>query len=120
MNLFVYRYLTVFAFIFTVSLSLSGISIAQNEEISIRIIDSLQMDGTIKIEQDSSVLRLLNNQVLLNQQSGGIPNGYRIQVFSASGNDAREKAINFKELFLENHPDFDREEIYQLYTCQRV
>jgi len=71
--------------------------------------------GKITIVQDSSIYRMMQTSKEINQHQNGIPNGYRIQIFSASGNQAREDAIKFKEDFLLLHPEFDEDEIYQLY-----
>jgi hypothetical protein len=79
------------------------------------IIDSVQNTGRIVIYQDTSITRLLKRQDQVNIRFGGIPNGYRIQIFSVSGNDAREKAREFNNRFLNNHPEFSPDEIYQLY-----
>ena len=103
-------------FVIFVSLfAFAHFSFSQNFDENIPIVDTIQNEGSIRIIQDSSVNNLLNRQLLLNKKQDGIPNGYRIQVFSVSGNDAREKAIEFKEKFLEYHTEFEREQVYQLY-----
>ncbi len=102
-------------FFLFISLVLSNtFSIAQNTDI-FEVLDSAGESGKITIIQDSSVYNIMQKQIQINKNNKGIPNRYRIQIFSSSGNKARENAIEFKEEFLENHPEFERAEIYQLY-----
>lgn len=87
---------------------------AQNHDI-FQVLDSNEYGGKISIYQNSSVYNTMQKQILINKKIGGIPKAYRIQIFSSSGNQAREKAIGFKKAFIENHPEFESTEIYLLY-----
>ena len=108
-RVFVYFWLII-VFIFSIQL-LS----AQDFDDNPPIIDSIQNTGKIAIFQDSSVTKMLNRQILINEKYKGIPNGYRIQIFSVSGNDAREKALKFKDNFVEYHTAFKAKDVYELY-----
>ncbi len=60
-------------------------------------------DGKIAINQDEVIRNLVLNHILFNKQIDGIP-GYRIRIFSESGQSAREKAEEAKQEFEENYP----------------
>ena len=53
-------------------------------------------DGKIAINQDEAIRNLVLNHILFNKQIDGIP-GYRIRIFSESGQSAREKAEEGKQ-----------------------
>ncbi|NOZ46132.1 MAG: S49 family peptidase [Chlorobi bacterium] len=89
-------------------------TVAQNADI-FELLDSNNNQGSIVIFQDSSIYNLMAKQQFINNKINGIQNGYRIQIFSASGYDARKKILSFKENFLDNYPEFDQNEVYQLY-----
>lgn len=61
--------------------------------------------GTIKIRQDSSITRLVNKYLDFCDIAKGFP-GYRIRIFSNSGNNAREQATSCKNKFEAAYPDF--------------
>ena len=70
--------------------------------------------GQIKIYQSQSVESLVNRFVSIHQKQRGIK-GYRIQIFSASGQQAREAANKNRSQFVSIYPDFDYRLIYPLY-----
>lgn len=80
-----------------------------------KVLDSINYGGKITIYQDSSVYNTMQKQLLINKRINGIQKGYRIQIFSSSGNQARVKAKNYKETFIKNHPEFESSEVYQIY-----
>ena len=57
----------------------------------------------------------MNKQNLINIKNKGLPDGFRIQIYSATGNDAREKAEEYMTKFLEDNPQFEPSDIYQIY-----
>ncbi|MBE9466961.1 MAG: SPOR domain-containing protein [Bacteroidetes bacterium] len=70
--------------------------------------------GHINIYQSQSVENLVNKFISIHQRQRGI-NGYRIQIFTASGQDARQVANNKRSEFVSIYPDFDYRLIYSLY-----
>ncbi|RLD60442.1 MAG: hypothetical protein DRJ01_09655 [Bacteroidetes bacterium] len=70
--------------------------------------------GQINIYQSKSIETLVNKFISINKKQRGIK-GYRIQIFSASGQQAREEAKNVRTEFISNYPDFDYRLIYPLY-----
>ena len=62
--------------------------------------------GRIEIVQPVQVENLLKMQVANNKLQTGIP-GYRIQIFSLSGNTARQKAIDARTTFMKNYPEIE-------------
>jgi len=57
--------------------------------------------GSVTITQDASVKSLVNKHIEINKKGEGSP-GYRIRIFSDSGNDARKKAENIASEFEKN------------------
>lgn len=60
--------------------------------------------GTVTIYQDKLVDELVQKQVKLNE-SGNSQEGYRIQIFSDSGNNSKAKAQTAMDEFLSKHPE---------------
>jgi len=60
--------------------------------------------GTITIYQDRLVEELIQKQVKLNE-AGDNEEGYRIQIFSDSGNNSKAKAQSAMDEFLAQHPE---------------
>lgn len=108
-----FRVLTMSILLFHICINTN---LAQNPDI-FEVLDSIEYGGKITIYQDSSVYNTMQKQILINKKIGGILKGYRIQILMSSGNQAREKAIRFKEVFIENHPEFESTEIYLLYQA---
>ncbi|MFA6923085.1 MAG: SPOR domain-containing protein [Bacteroidales bacterium] len=63
-----------------------------------------QNEGNVEIIQDSKIDELVKLHINFNEHSKGI-NGYRIQIFFDSGNNARNKAEKVKHDFLNKYPD---------------
>ena len=72
-------------------------------------------NGELNIEQDSSITNLLNKAVAIDSKTKGIPQGYRIQIFSASGINARDEMNQVKKQFMQLYPDFNYNQIYSVY-----
>lgn len=84
----------------------------------LNIFTLLQQDkngGEIVINQDSSITNLVLKDIELNSKVKGIADGFRIQIISVSGRNAREESTVAKEKFLSIYPDFDVQQIYTLY-----
>ncbi len=60
--------------------------------------------GTVTIYQDKLVDELVQKHVILNE-SGDSQDGYRIQIFSDSGNNSKTKAQTAMAEFLSKHPE---------------
>ncbi len=70
--------------------------------------------GQINIYQSQSIKFLVNKFISIHSKQRGIK-GYRIQIFSASGQQARESANKMRSQFISIYPDFDYNLIYPLY-----
>lgn len=57
-----------------------------------------QTQGNVTVTQPDEVSRLLKKHIAVNEKTDGIP-GYRIQIFSDSGNNSKRKAMRSKAKF---------------------
>ncbi|MBI9067637.1 MAG: SPOR domain-containing protein [Salinivirgaceae bacterium] len=71
--------------------------------------------GVIEIYQDPSLHVLIDRSERINKKEG--LSGYRIQMFSGSGQDAREEARELSIKFIELFPDFDARLMYPEYNA---
>jgi hypothetical protein len=62
--------------------------------------------GQIEIIQPVQIENLLKMQIANNRKQEGIP-GYRINIFSDSGQTARQKAYDTRSNFMKNFPDIE-------------
>ncbi|MDP4184035.1 MAG: SPOR domain-containing protein [Bacteroidota bacterium] len=69
--------------------------------------------SNLTIRQDPRIDSLLNRHIRQNQKTHVSGSGYRIQIYTASGAGAREKAINIKTQVLTDDPDMD---VYVQFT----
>ena len=60
--------------------------------------------GKINILQDEEIKSLINRYTESRRKDGKIP-GYRIRIFSNSGQPARQKAMNERNRFVELYPE---------------
>lgn len=100
------QYLLIILFIH--SLLLSGY--CQDEDIFSKV-QGKSESGEVIIRQDSSIKNLVNKYAGYCQTAKGFP-GYRIRIFSNSGNNARIQAKNVKSKFETAHPDFESYLVY--------
>lgn len=70
-----------------------------------------QNTGKIEIFQDPRLDLLIQKHKILNEKINGIP-GFRLQIFSESGTNSRNKALKIKEDFIEKFPGQD---VYLLF-----
>ena len=68
--------------------------------------------GTIAIYQDSSLLRLFNKHISINQNDINL-SGWRIQIYNSSGKEAREEANEVRNKFMNSYFDTKAYLIYQ-------
>ncbi len=83
----------------------------------IAIVFSLQLgfgqnNKTGFIHQDSRIEKLVKKHIKANSQKKGML-GYRIQIYSGSGANARKQAMAIRTKFIVNFPDVKTELIYQ-------
>ena len=62
------------------------------------------VDSSLVIERDVRLDSLLMKHSRINKLKDGL-DGYRIQLFSGSGTEARMQANNLRAEFMANHPD---------------
>ncbi len=71
--------------------------------------------GNINVSQEPSLHVLIERNIRINKKKG--LSGYRIQIFSGSGNNAREQANKVAQEFKHYFPDFDPDLIYFNYRA---
>lgn len=69
-------------------------------------------DSSIQIIEEPGIKNLLTRQLIINSEKKGIP-GYRVQLFSDSGNNAKKDATQVKTDFLTKFPESTAYLIYQ-------
>ncbi len=69
--------------------------------------------GFIQIHQDDAIQSLLNKHIKVNEYNPWI-NGYRVQLYSVSGVNSRDKANLFRAKFLSKHP---KAKVYVVYQA---
>jgi hypothetical protein len=72
-------------------------------------------EGTIKLIQDPELYVLIDKYTRINKHEG--LSGYRIQLFSGSGQNGREQASLASQSFCKSFPDFDVKQIYMDYQA---
>jgi hypothetical protein len=70
------------------------------------------VDSALVIERDIRLDSLLMKHIRVNQVKDGL-DGYRVQLYSGSGTEARLSANNLRAEFLTNHPNIPAYLIYQ-------
>jgi hypothetical protein len=73
--------------------------------------DKAGQDGKVQIMQDQRISELLLKHADMNKQHKGI-SGYRIQIYSGSGNRARKESQNVRAQFLKIFPNIDVSIVY--------
>lgn len=70
------------------------------------------VDSTLTIERDVRLDSLIMKHIRVNKLRDGL-DGYRLQLFSGSGTEARQQANNLRAEFMSHHPDIPAYLIYQ-------
>ena len=70
-------------------------------------------DKTVIVHQDSSIEKLVKKHIAINQHFTK-SDGYRVQIFSISGVNSRDRANLMKAEFLSKYPDA---EVYIVYNA---
>lgn len=71
-----------------------------------------QKPGNIEIIQDDRVAYLVQKHVELNEKQLGFP-GYRVQIFFASGNNSKNRALAVRNEFAARFPNVEAYLIFQ-------
>lgn len=71
------------------------------------------VDSTLTIERDVRLDSLVMRHIRVNKLKDGF-DGYRVQLFSGSGTQARQEANNLRAEFMGGHPDVPAYLIYQV------
>jgi hypothetical protein len=109
--------ITFFLFCFIISFSHLFAQVAEIEEDEsvFTIIQKDTLGGNIIIIQDTAIRNLVLTDIELNDKKNGKIDGFRIQIVSLSGRNAREESEYAKKNFLSIYRDFNDEQIYTLY-----
>ncbi len=92
---------------------------AQMQELtdSLRIFDLIQAQGEsgrgfVKINQDPRLEELTHKHILSNAERNSMP-GYRIQIYSGSGSNARNEAMRIQNSFIGQFPQIPAALVYE-------
>lgn len=67
--------------------------------------------GEVKIYQEEEINQLIREHIIYNEKLEGFP-GYRIRIFSKTGNYAKDEMRRAKSIFLKMYPDIRAYEAY--------
>ena len=96
-----------FAFLMTTSaVLLAQETDAVRPQILVNLAQNDGQSGHIEIIQPEQIENLLKLQIANNRLQKGIP-GYRIRIFSLSGQTARQKSEDTRREFMRNFPDIE-------------
>jgi len=109
-----------FLFILIIAVMKCGAQDAVNDSVIIAddIFSVIQDDtygGKINFYQNPSLHVLVDKNTRLNRKNG--LQGYRIQIYSGSGVNARDESNQIREYFLELFPEFDSDLVYFDYQA---
>ena len=83
-----------------------GIAAQEKPQILVNLSQNDGQNGRIEIIQPEQFENMLRMQISNNRLQKGIP-GYRIHIFSQSGQTAREKSIQTRAEFMNNFPGIE-------------
>jgi hypothetical protein len=75
--------------------------------------------GRLTVNQDERLNELVRRHISINKQEEGIQ-GYRIRIFSESGQAARPNATNVRAKFFNKYPDIETYLVYDLPTSRSM
>lgn len=100
----------------SISLALGTLSTsAQSQELVSTLKNQEQGQGVVTIDQDWRIDQMLDAYARINQHDG--ISGYRVQIFSGSGQNARSQMNIVNQKFVNNFPNFDPARIYSEYKA---
>ena len=102
--------------LFTAMLIFSGLCAkAQTNDLFLQLNEQHVGYGKISVLQDTKLYKMVDIFADANKRDG--MNGYRVQIFSGSGQNARATMLSISQQFLRNFPDFDNAQIYTEYKA---
>ena len=96
-----------------IMLTAAGTTCAQNGDLFYQLNDDQPGYGKISLVQDDKLYKLIEAYADANKRDG--IKGYRIQIYSGSGQNARATMQTISQQFLKNFPDFDPAQVYPEY-----
>ena len=90
-----------------------GTAGAQESDLFYQLNESQPGYGKISLSQDDKLYKMIGAYADVNKREG--IKGYRIQIFSGSGQNARSTMQTVSQQFLKNFPDFDPAQVYPEY-----
>ena len=90
-----------------------GTASAQNNDLFRQLNEQQDDYGKITITQDAKLYQMVDAFSDANKREG--IKGYRIQIYSGSGQNARSTMQTISQQFLKNFPDFDPAQVYPEY-----
>jgi hypothetical protein len=96
------RYLS---FVFLLLFIFAGIVVSQANFSSVGSYGN-KNEGQLNINQDERLNELIRRHISINESKEGIP-GYRIRIFSESGQGARPRATDARARFFNKYPDIN-------------
>ena len=103
-----------FCLILILSLSLQAqknVSHTQNADIFAILNDSKTGPGKIQVKREDNINTLFYKHIEFNRKQNGVM-GYRIRIFSDSGQPAKQKAMTERSRFVKDHADFNAYLVY--------
>lgn len=102
--------------LFAAMLIFSGLCAkAQTNDLFLQLNEQHDGYGKISVLQDTKLYKMVDIFADANKREG--MNGYRVQIFSGSGQNARATMLSISQQFLRNFPDFDNAQIYSEYKA---
>ena len=102
--------------LFAAMLIFSGLCVkAQTNDLFLQLNEQHDGYGKISVLQDTKLYKMVDIFADANKREG--MNGYRVQIFSGSGQNARATMLSISQQFLRNFPDFDNTQIYTEYKA---
>jgi len=97
-------------------LTFAGLGVgAQTNDLFFQLGEQRDGYGKISLVQDTELYQMVDVYAENNRHEG--MNGYRVQIFSGSGQNARATMLSISQQFLRNYPDFDNSQIYTEYRA---
>lgn len=88
---------------------------SQTNDLFYQLNEQTEGCGTITLTQESKLSQMIDAYAIINKRDG--VDGYRIQIFSSSGQNARSAMAATSQQFMKNFPDFDPKQIYTEYKA---
>ena len=91
----------------------AGTAHAQGSDLFFQLNDAQPGYGKVTLDQDAKLTQMVGAYADANKRDG--IKGYRIQIYSGSGQNARSTMQTISQQFLKNFPDFDPAQVYPEY-----